>query len=654
MAGRRADPTQGSWVEAIAAASGKSTELVRIFLDRHDLRPQGLIPRPVDLTVRTLSFGGVKRVDGREEPFVFEWGDLSSGLWLIGSGRNSRGKTSLLGIVRWLLRGTPPEAIPPDVFAWIRHAELDFDLDGVRHRVSVDLRDGYGASLIEVREDARPIFEATDASQFATAMSDFMLRALSLEPVTGLRRDDDLTGRTIHHRWPALFGAFHIGTDYSVLIGDVMLDALPNRMLNMFAGFPHAAAVARMVHVTTKLALVDNNETRILRSIANHAKVRAARLRGELASMDDGATVHETAAELLASMRSASEEVARSYASLQQLRRALDDAEKAVAIARASWNEDRLALRNFVEDRAATRVFRSLDPTCCPRCDHTFGADRKARERVERACMVCGEAAPMDDPVGAAAAQDRLEEDERLGGRAHEIAREAEAEARAVVHAAEENVTALEKRIEVDRARQAAASEKETDLTRRAVLEAMIAQADQDAGAEEAQEESDETLIAKAAEKVFRRRLKLEQEEVIGEVQSEMLEFLRGLGVANLTGVELTTSPQLALLKGEERVPFGKAAIGDQMRSKVALIVALMKVARRRGVGSHPGLLFIDTPGAQEMANEDLVVLAAGMAALCRELPSLQIFVATQRFEAFEEVVDPEHRLVAKGNDILW
>lgn len=132
---------------------------------------------------------------------------------------------------------------------WIWHAAVDFDLDGVRHRVPLDLRGGFRATLAEDRPGARALFEAGDEEQFASAMSDFMLRALSLEPVTSLRRDANPAkdGRTVHHRWPSLFGAFHIGTDYSALIGDVTHDGLTNRMLNMFAGFPHAAAVARIV-----------------------------------------------------------------------------------------------------------------------------------------------------------------------------------------------------------------------------------------------------------------------------------------------------------------------------------------------------------------------------------------------------------------------
>lgn len=53
--------------------------MVAEFLDRHNLRAQGLIPRPVDLTVRRVAFGE-KRIDGQSIPFDFDWSGLSAGL----------------------------------------------------------------------------------------------------------------------------------------------------------------------------------------------------------------------------------------------------------------------------------------------------------------------------------------------------------------------------------------------------------------------------------------------------------------------------------------------------------------------------------------------------------------------------------------------
>lgn len=651
MAKRKPGPLQGSWIEAIAAISGRPPELVAEFLDRHNLRAQSIIPRPVDLTVRRVAMSGAKQIEAETEPFDFAWENLGPGLCLLGSGRNGRGKTALFGIMRWLLRGTPPGEIPPDVLGWIDQTSLDFDLDGVPHRVAIDRRGGFYAILTATSASGKPIFEARDEAHFATAMSDFMLRVLALEPVTSLNKE----GHTVHHRWPALFGAFHLGTSYSALIGDAV--PLVNRMMNMFAGFPHAVPVGQLIYVMNGLKLDADQEGQASRAVAEHAKARAERIRADLDALDTKSKDAKSAAELLGVMRGISAELAMLYARLPDLRRDLIDAQDTVSVAKAEWNADRMALRHFVEDRAASRIFRAMDPKCCPRCDQTFGADRRDRETIEHSCLVCGEATPEEDEAGKAEIEAWLEANERASAQVNASARKAETQAQAAVDDAADHVAKQEKKLAEITAHQGAASSSEADLTRRAVLEAMLTDAEADAKAADPNPETDEAAIAKACDKVFRQRLKVEQEEIMDEVQSEICALLQDFGVMNLAKVELNTVPHLFLHKGylgKDRIAFGDASIGDQLRIKIAFIVALMKVGHRRGIGSHPGLLFIDTPGAQETADEDLAALAGRLSSICQEVANLQIFVATKRFDVFDSAATPACRLVATGDDMLW
>jgi hypothetical protein len=528
---------------------------------------------------------------------------------------------------------------------------MDFDLDGVPHRVAIDRRGGFHASLTAAGGSARPVFEVRDEAHFASAMSDFMLRTLALEPVTSLSKE----GRTVHHRWPALFGAFHIGTNYSALIGDA--PPLVNRMMNMFAGFPHAVPVGQLTYITSGLKMDADQEDKASRAVAQHAKERVDRIKAQLDALGAKATDGQSAAELLAAMRATSGELAVLYARLPDLRRALTDAQDAAATAKAEWNADRLALRHFLEDRAASRIFRALDPKCCPRCDQTFGAERRERETADHSCLVCGEVTPEEDEAGKAEAKAQLEANERASAQVYASAKEAETQARAAVEAAEKRLAEQERKLAAETARQEAASSGEVDLTRRAVLEAMLVDAEADAKSADTRPETDEAAIAKACDKVFRQRLKAEQEEIMDEVQSEICALLLDFGVMNLAKVELNAVPHLFLHKGyqgKDRIAFGNASIGEQLRIKIALIVALMKVGHRRGIGSHPGLLFIDTPGAQETADQDLAALAGRLASLCQEVPNLQIFVATKRFDVFDTATAPACRLVASGDDMLW
>jgi hypothetical protein len=53
------------------------------LLDRHDRRARAILPRPVDLTVRRVTFGGENRIEKETIPFVLDSPDLSTGLWLV-------------------------------------------------------------------------------------------------------------------------------------------------------------------------------------------------------------------------------------------------------------------------------------------------------------------------------------------------------------------------------------------------------------------------------------------------------------------------------------------------------------------------------------------------------------------------------------------
>ncbi|GAA4258513.1 hypothetical protein GBZ26_11370 [Azospirillum formosense] len=655
MSKNRIDPLAGTWSEAIAALSKRPVEEVADFLERRDLRPQALIPRPVDLTIRSVSFSGEKSLSGRREPFDFTWGGLGPGLWLIGSEGTSRGKTSLLGVMRWLLRGSRPAQIPGGVVKWIHRASMDFQLGEIQHRVSIELRDGFTAELSELHggEPKASLMTAASPDEFEHGMSDFMMSRLGLEPIVGMRDGEP----SVHHRWPSLFAAFHMGTEYSAILGDTPLDGLANRLLNMFCGFCHASAVARIQNIITSLGAEQDKEDQAARAVAAHIKTRLLRLRAELEALPTPPCGASSAVELLEGVRSAADELTVAYDRAAELRRVRNEALESSLVARTEMNADKLALQDFKEARAAERVFRRLTPTCCPRCDQAFGDERKEREATARACMVCGGEAPTENSADVEDALATLEGNAWLSENAYAEAYAERNRAIDEVAQAEAEVSRLEALLRTRREQQAEGSLLDAYGPQRAVLEAMIAEAERDLGSPTERQESPETAIAKACERVFRERLKAEQAEVLGDVEQETFKLLRAFGVTNLERIRLTANPHLYLVKDDpddEGTPFSRSSIGDKLRSKIALVVALMKVAQRRGVGRHPGILFIDTPGAQEMTAADLEQMAQGLAALRDELPTLQIFVGTARVSEFEATVPEEFRLVATGGDMIW
>lgn len=658
MVSRKQGPLDGTLAEAVARAAKRPVEDVAGFLARHDIRAQTLIPRPVNVTIRAVRLRGVKTIRGESSPYEFDWNSLGPGLWLIGSEGNSKGKTSLFAVMRWLLRGTPPDSLTDTVKGWINHAELDFDVGRVPHRTTLDVAGGYVVRVVqEPGPGETPVIETETPDGFASAMSDYMMTQLQLERVTTLRmqRGADPQGLVVQHAWPSLFGAFHIGTDYSSLLGSTSMEGLPTRMLNMFAGFPHASAVARTQFVLSGLKVDAQREDKSQRAVAIHARNRLVRLEADLAALGRPDDSEEAAAATLATIRELTARLGSLYGEFSAARRIEAEAGSAAVEARDLLNADRLALRMFLEARAAAVVFRALTPSCCPRCDQRLAGERMAREKSELACMVCGEAAPSDERGDPAVERETLEAAVTSSQKLDEAARDAKTAASAKVARFEAEVREFERKLATLETKRAAASASAATRERRAILEALIGEARQDAELDEGPAFStDDTVLAEACDRVLRERLKAEQEEILQDVMAEMLLLLRSFGVADLDEVELKSNVHLNLSKGGVTTNYGRLSPGEKLRTKIALVLALMKVAHRRGIGRHPSLLFIDTPGAQETIDKDLRALSGGLASLRDEMPQLQIFVATTRVAEFEEAVPSQYRRVATGTDGLW
>ncbi len=658
MAKPRRKPTEGPWADAIAAEAGRDLALVEEFLLKHHLAQPALKPIPVDITVKAVSFSGERLVDGEPQGFNFEWPDLGAGLWLVGSDRNSAGKTSLIDIIRWLLRGTPPKTLPSDVLSWLRNASLDVEVGGVLYRISVECGGEFRAELLDFRASTvgTSRLKVDSPSLFEAGMAEFMMDALHLDPIMAWRKGNPGSpdGHAFPHGWLALFGAFHIGTSYVALLGNEVVDGLQPRLLNMFAGFPHASLVNRISVIQKDVDQRSDSELRVGQAVANHARARAERLRVELEELEERITRLRDGDDLLERMRSSSDEAARFYAELPAARSRLSELQLAASSARDAHNVDRLALQDFNEAAAAHRVFRALDPKCCPRCDQVLAEGRRERELRELACMVCGEQAPLADEGAADDRKARLAEAVEASRRARDQGALAESVAAKEVKRLEDRLSVLDQSLRNARAEQVAASEGARLRADREILKARLADAEEDAPGAAATPPSDEAVIAAACEKVARARLAEEQREALAEVSQEVQRFLHAFGFTAAEEVELGTSGRLELYKGGVRVTFTGLSEGEKLRAKVAVVLSLMLVAQRRGVGRHPGLLFLDTPGAQELREVDLEAFARGLSIVAAELPTLQVFIATRHVKEFSGVVPPEQSRVAVGEEMLW
>ena len=123
------------WLSSIAKRAAVESSRVTEILAAHRIQPSPVVSSPRHLLIQEIAFSGTKVGIARSGPFAFHWNDLHRGLWGTVTESNLKGKSSIIEVVRWLLRGK--QGLQADVFKWIERASLRFQLDANKYRVFV-------------------------------------------------------------------------------------------------------------------------------------------------------------------------------------------------------------------------------------------------------------------------------------------------------------------------------------------------------------------------------------------------------------------------------------------------------------------------------------------------------------------------------------
>lgn len=243
-----------AWLEEIAKAAGQELDVVKAVLAEHGVRPQTALPRPHSLRVTEVEFEGVRPAPAGEhdgdageegDPFHFRW-KPGPGVWcLASSGKNEAGKSSVLEIVLWCLRGR--SGLQRDVQSWLRRVRTEFVLDDETLVVEMTVADSKPAGTVVSKDTGAALFSFDNAATFEELMDAFMLERLNLEPLrTQQKRPEGVDGPPLTGElsWPAYASALHINrSGLGHLLGNEARNALPTRLLELFLGAPWAATM---------------------------------------------------------------------------------------------------------------------------------------------------------------------------------------------------------------------------------------------------------------------------------------------------------------------------------------------------------------------------------------------------------------------------
>lgn len=230
-----------AFVDAVARRSQVEVGEVAAILMRHGVVATPSPPPARHLRVRAIAFSGTKSIQGATEDFKFEWDVDDDGLYGIVSADNFAGKTTIIQVILWALRGTPKKLADTSK-AWIRNVDVTFLAD--RRTVQVVFASDESGIHGQVRVGAGEEQQAhgfDDEEQFKRVMQEVMLEALGLEPIPTSRQLRD--GRTIPYEdgWAAYTGAFLADADSDAIIGEHIGGTdLTQRLLQVFIGLPWA------------------------------------------------------------------------------------------------------------------------------------------------------------------------------------------------------------------------------------------------------------------------------------------------------------------------------------------------------------------------------------------------------------------------------
>ena len=568
--------------------------------------------------------------------------------------RNQRGKSSIFGVVLWLMRGRSPSFLQEDVFQWIQKAALRFTVGDVTYQVSLVNNAEVEGDLSRIDEHAvaHELYRFSNSLEFESVMSSFMMGQLSLDPVVVWNGDAPADGgKRVTHEWPFLSGAMFIGTDYTSLLGDVAYYGLPVRLMQMYVGLPWVSTLTEAKASESSL----NKEKKSAESKIAEEKQRHDNRLEEIKSVINNISAElnkmPSTQEIHDAYRNVSGRLRAVFNSIREAERHLEDARMFEEEANKAYLSDKKELQQFVDAHAAGAVFRRLAPTICPRCEAAIPASRLEEEQTSGECCVCNEHIIEDEGADEKRAE--------LSGQVR-ASEDALSQGKRLLEVAQKALTALVEEsdfLQKERERLEAELESYSD---RKELEYRLKMAE--GQLDEVQRNfvdlvpegtADAKVIAQLVKKI-EGLVKSKQKDILEEVSDKILEFAKRFGLENYSQAQLNGAGQLKIIKGGKSTSYSKVTQGEQLRLKVATMLAIISVSHTSGVGRHPGLLMIDSPGSQEMVGTDLGELMSGMAEVISELPFLQVFVASVASDLMVNHIDEQKCVSVYGDNYLW
>ncbi|GIL25321.1 hypothetical protein [Actinocatenispora comari] len=608
-------------------------------------------------------------------PFDFTWQPID-GVNGIGSGSNLRGKSSIVNVLLWSLSGRCAE-FSVAVKRWIEHVEVDWVVGIETLRVAFNADNGLVSdgtvTVVQEGGSLGTVLASFDDGSFEDAMSSVMLNRLRLEAFTVSQ-----SGKPVTHKWASYVNALWVRPKYlkSIIGKEATLSV---RLMQMFIGtdwVPVLATTATVVgtleaeqraaqeRTKTATAAVETSRDQALGAV-EAVKARITALPAGAPDPSKWAAANAKISDLVRQMH---------VLETQLLNRsvAADTVRQQLKAAKARHHTE-------YEHALLTKFFHQMEPTICPRCAAAVTDERRKAEPDDHKCSVCTSDLNLEalaanvvvaDTVDAGVATVLVESPVGVvsdDGAEDEPTSEIDALEQARVSI--ENVMAnLREQIdELQTAHDELVEKVDLDasllkaMEDRRLLDIELARAEGAADAlsdpvapvDASPVDPVQQAVADAAQKVLSEWVKGHQDPLLATISAEIERLVVNFGADSLSNIRLDGAANMTLRQNGDPSTYGAVSSGEQLRLKIATVIALIKHGYAERIGRHPGFLLLDSPAAEEMPDGDLATMVSALLDVAKEAP-MQIIVATRSTGPLADLLPEENRLIADGDDFVW
>ncbi|WP_433281830.1 hypothetical protein [Micromonospora sp. CA-244673] len=680
MTPKMAIPQDSDLYAAIAAkVAGVDARRIRQVLDSYGVALASPLPARRELRVRRLYCEGEKTgTTDNDGPFTVDM-SLGDGPWVLASKVNSAGKSTLLWALSWALRGeSVDEFRRPETAGWLTYVRADLHVGGVPVSVRLEfLRPGQPSATLLTADtvdqllalDGRDVDGAGVRAVATAAPPDvkglierLMLDRLGLRPISvwaaepGAPKDEagQRDSAEQFHSWASFYYAIALNAGHDkVLLGPTAFGQLPAKLLQIFLDVPY---VPELTHLMSAQKREDQEDRRVKRRAEEDAEARRTQiqpLREALAAAKSRLADLQSRQPDLTGLLTAADAAARKMAERQAIHL---DLQQRFGAARRIRLQDERAARRARQSAAARLLLGALDPEACPRCDHEIDEPRRAAEESDHRCAVCSNPLPAheEDPNAQAMLLQRHAEQEAASRRAEAAAKKAADEAAERFGESRDRHEQLQAKLAAIRSDTAqqdlVAAQRECYQLEGALAiaagggDAVPAVVGSYLATQEPRQDSAldvESDILASAIAVLQETVRNHSRALFADLNNKIVLVARSLGVTNLTSVDLDTAGRVNARKSGVKCAFKDFSPGERLRMRIATIIGMITVGHDHGIMSHPGLLLIDAPTAEEVVPGDARVVLQALHEMANRVAGVQI-VLTSTEDVLWDIFPPD------------